>query len=76
MNYMLAFNKAEDIVWFWDEPTITFDYNSHPFHEILQNNWKQNTIPNVILSSATLPKANEIYACISSFRSKFPYVKC
>ena len=54
MNYMLAFNKAEDIVWFWDEPTITLDYTEHPFHNILKNNWKQNTIPNVILSSATL----------------------
>ena len=72
MNYMLAFNKPEDIVWFWDEPTITLDYNSHPFHEILKNNWIQNTIPNIILSSATLPKQNEIYGCISSFRNKFP----
>lgn len=72
MNYMLAFNKAEDIVWFWDEPTITLDYTEHPFHNILKNNWKQNTIPNVILSSATLPKQNEIYGCISSFRTKFP----
>jgi hypothetical protein len=72
MNYMLAFNKPEDLVWFWDEPTITLDYTEHPFHEILKNNWNQNRIPNVILSSATLPKQNEIYSCISSFRSKFP----
>ena len=72
MNYMLAFNKPEDLVWFWDEPTITLDYTEHPFHEILRNNWQQNRIPNVILSSATLPRQNEIYSCISSFRNKFP----
>ena len=36
MNYMLAFNKEEDIVWYWDEPTITLDYDSHDFHTILQ----------------------------------------
>ena len=51
---MLAFNDASDIIWYWDEPTITLDYESHPFHEILQKNWKQNEIPNVVLSSATL----------------------
>ena len=41
---MLAFNDASDIIWYWDEPTITLDYESHPFHEILQKNWKQNEI--------------------------------
>ena len=29
MNYMLAFNDASDIIWYWDEPTITLDYESH-----------------------------------------------
>ena len=32
MNYMLAFNEPEDIVWYWDEPTITLDYDNHDFH--------------------------------------------
>ena len=38
-----------------DEPTITLDYDNHPFHELLKNNWKENMIPNIVLSSATLP---------------------
>ena len=47
MNYMLAFNKAEDIVWFWDEPTITLDYEDlgnigclTKNHSILNKNWE------------------------------------
>ena len=34
MNYMLAFNEPNDIVWYWDEPTITLDYEIIRFHEI------------------------------------------
>ena len=36
MYYMLAFNPKEKIVLFWDEPTITMDYESHSFHEIIK----------------------------------------
>ena len=28
MRYMLAFNEAKDLLWYWDEPTITLDYES------------------------------------------------
>ena len=71
MNYMLAFNEPEDIVWYWDEPTITLDYDTHEFHEILQRNWQQNDIPNVVLSSATLPNMDEILPMTRSFQQKF-----
>jgi|TARA_B100001094_G_scaffold195591_1_gene189564 hypothetical protein len=71
MNYMLAFNKKEDILWYWDEPTITLDYNEHSFHTIMQKNWVQNEIPNIVLSSATLPSSVEIYPMVSSFRQRF-----
>ena len=71
MNYMLAFFKKEDMVWYWDEPTITLDYDTHEFHEILENNWKMNEIPNVVLSSATLPDREEISQMLSSFQCKF-----
>ena len=72
MNYMLAFNNAKDIIWYWDEPTITMDYSDHEFHEIMRRNWQKNVIPNVILSSATLPKHDEIQPCVYSFMNKFP----
>lgn len=72
MNYMLAFNEPNDIIWYWDEPTITMDYDEHECHEIMKRNWKKNVIPNVILSSATLPKHDEIRPCIENFMTKFP----
>ena len=71
MNYMMAFNKAEDIIWYWDEPTITLDYETHEFHDILKRNWKENMIPNIVLSSATLPKQEEISLFCQSYMKKF-----
>ena len=71
MNYMLAFNLEENIIWYWDEPTITLDYETHEFHTILQKNWQNNEIPNVVLSSATLPNMDEILPMTESFKNKF-----
>ena len=71
MYYMLAFNDAANIILYWDEPTITLDYKEHEFHPIIQRNWKKNQIPNVILSSATLPHTHEMMPTISDFRSRF-----
>jgi len=72
MRYMMAFNELNDLCWYWDEPTITLDYKTHEFHEILQKNWKENEIPNIILSSATLPKQKDIFPMIRNYKSKFP----
>jgi hypothetical protein len=71
MRYMLAFNDKEQIVMYWDEPTITLDYDDHPFHSILSANWRENEIPNVILSSATLPDKNEIRDAVAFFENRF-----
>lgn len=71
MNYMCAFNEESDIIWYWDEPTITLDYQEHEFHEILERNWKQNRIPNVVLSSATLPDKDEVSSMSRYFCDKF-----
>ncbi len=71
MNYMCAFNEENEIVWYWDEPTITLDYSEHEFHEILEKNWKQNRIPNVVLSSATLPDKDEVSSMSRYFCDKF-----
>jgi hypothetical protein len=71
MYYMLAFNDAENIILYWDEPTITLDYDEHEFHSIIKNNWKKNLIPNVVLSSATLPREHEMHDTIMDFKCKF-----
>jgi hypothetical protein len=72
MYYMLAFNSAEEIITYWDEPTITLDYKEHEFHEIIKKNWSDNLIPNVVLSSATLPKLHELTETVADFSEKFP----
>ena len=72
MNYMVKFNDKENIITYWDEPTITLDYEEHDIHDIIQTNWSQNVIPNMVLSSATLPREDEISDTISDFKNKFP----
>jgi len=72
MYYMLAFFPPENIILYWDEPTITLDYDTHEFHETIQKNWCENQIPNIVLSSATLPKKDELNETISDFLMKFP----
>ena len=72
MYYMLAFFPPQDIIMYWDEPTITLDYDDHDIHKIIQANWKKNMIPNVVLSSATLPKQHELTETIPDFLTKFP----
>jgi hypothetical protein len=71
MYYMLAFNSATNIITYWDEPTITMDYTNHDLHPIIQRNWKENIIPNMVLSSATLPKIYELTETIADFNIKF-----
>jgi len=71
MYYMLAFNTAETILTYWDEPTMTLDYETHPLHEKIHQNWTDNKIPNMVLSCATLPKEHEIQDVLQDFRSSF-----
>ena len=71
MYYMAQFHPKENIITYWDEPTITMDYESHPCHEIIHRNWRENIIPNMVLSSATLPKMEEIQDVVQDFRGKF-----
>jgi hypothetical protein len=71
MYYMNAFNEKENMIMYWDEPTIAMDYEQHHIHEKITENWQKNIIPNIILSSATLPNESEIDETISDFKSRF-----
>jgi hypothetical protein len=67
-------DEVEDVnglITYWDEPTITMDYAEHDFHKIIRQNWKNNLIPNLVLSSATLPKLHELSETITDFTNKF-----
>lgn len=71
MCYMLSSNEPSNMVTYWDEPTISMDYETHDLHRIIRKNWRENVIPNVVLSSATLPKLDEIQHTINDFKQKF-----
>ena len=71
MHYMLAFNPKEKIILYWDEPTISMDYETHEFHQIIKMNWVNNLIPNIVLSSATLPHLEDITDTIQDFKTRF-----
>lgn len=71
MHYMLAFNPATKIITYWDEPTITLDYETHVLHETIHLNWTKNKIPNVVLSCATLPLEEDLMPVIQDFHGKF-----
>lgn len=72
MYYMISHFGAENIITYWDEPTITMDYSEHEFHKTIRKNWKENDIPTIVLSSATLPKEIELTQTIPDFLNKFP----
>ena len=71
MRYMKAFHPVENTILYWDEPTITMDYDSHPYHSQIRANWMENIVPNIVLSSATLPKEEEIGDVMADYRSRF-----
>jgi hypothetical protein len=71
MQYMLAFNSESRIVTYWDEPTITMDYETHELHEQIHRNWTENRISKLVLSCATLPKEQEMAVTIMDFRARF-----
>ncbi len=71
MYYMLAFNDEQNIITYWDEPTITLDYEHHELHDTIHRNWKENKISKMILSCATLPTQSELKPVFDDFTTKF-----
>jgi hypothetical protein len=71
MHYMLSFHLEEDIVTYWDEPTITMDYEEHELHATIHRNWAENKIGKFVLSCATLPRPCEISATLADFERRF-----
>ena len=70
MYYMMAFTEdVNDIVMYWDEPTISMDYAQHDLHELIAKTWRENQIPNIVLSSATLPSESDLDVFIRDVKS-------
>ena len=70
MLYMESFFDAKQIVLFWDEPTISMDYDTHPLHEDITHIWKINKVSTIILSSATLPNESELQPLFDKYKAK------
>jgi hypothetical protein len=70
-QYMIAFFDADELIQYWDEPTIFMDYADHEMHGIIHHNWCENRIPIVVLSSATLPKPEELTEVTADFKNRF-----
>ena len=70
MLYMESFFDSKQIVLFWDEPTISMDYDSHPLHEHITHIWKINKVSTIILSSATLPNESELQPLFEKYKSQ------
>ena len=71
MYYMQSFNDPNNLLFYWDEPTMTLDHKTDPLHETIHELWTKNTIPNVVLSCATLPNEDDIQDCLQDFRQQF-----
>jgi len=80
MRYMIAFSPYYgqsgaapdvDIITYWDEPTISMDYDDHPLHQTINTVWRENVVSKMVLSCATLPHEDEIGDALSNYRSRF-----
>ena len=72
MFYMMAFNPIDNLLMYWDEPTISMDYTDHPLHNMVNDMWSSNIVPNIVLSSATLPHIDQLNrGVITNFYDKF-----
>ena len=68
----IDYKNDVDIITYWDEPTISMDYDDHPLHELIKTVWSENKISKIVLSCATLPQESEINDSLVSFMNKFP----
>ena len=71
MLYMLSFFETSNVVLFWDEPTITMDYEEHDLHASITKLWEVNKIANIVLSSATLPNQSDLKELCDKYQSKY-----
>lgn len=71
MHYMMAFNLAEEMIMYWDEPTIGLDVPDHPLHPVIRTLWAENKVANIVLSCATLPKEELLADMMDGYRERF-----
>jgi hypothetical protein len=68
---MMAFHPEEEIILYWDEPTISLDVPNHELHDQISRNWQENKISKIVFACATLPEDQELEEMFSDYRCKF-----
>ena len=71
MLYMTSFFDKNNMFVFYDEPTMKMNEVDHELHAVVKQIWDVNVIPNIILSSATLPNESEIQPIIERYIRKY-----
>ena len=71
MLYMTSFFDKNNMFVFYDEPTMKMDLTEDELHDDVKHIWEVNVIPNIILSSATLPSESDMQPMIERYRSKY-----
>jgi hypothetical protein len=71
MYYMAAFNDVSNLILYWDEPTISLDRKDSLMHKTISEIWGNLKIPNIVLSSATLPFQNQIQSVCQDYKARF-----
>ena len=71
MLYMTSFFDKNNMFIFYDEPTIKMNEEYDELHDDVKRIWEINVIPNIILSSATLPNQDEMQPIIDRYISKY-----
>ena len=72
MEYQLIHSTREENIVYWDEPTISLDKEDHDCHQLISSFWETNSIPTVVLSSATLPSDDVLDPVSRSFLETYP----
>jgi len=71
MLYMTSFFNKNEMFIFYDEPTMKMNEVDDDLHAVVKHIWDVNVIPNIILSSATLPSEHEMQPMIDRYLHKY-----
>jgi hypothetical protein len=66
---MMSFNDKDDIIMYWDEPTISLDYETHELHGEIKPCGKKTRSPS--FCRARLPDETEIRETLYNFKERF-----
>jgi hypothetical protein len=70
MYYMMSFNDKDDIIMYWDEPTISLDYETHELHGEIKP-WEKKPDPQHHFVVRDASDETEIRETLYNFKERF-----